>query len=159
MSIDMSGANYVGRGSASLEIQVGGASGTWTKDAKWDAIRLNEIGRTGPWSLDFNDVAVSGVAMTPARAYIFIQMRARPVVGTVRAKVTCEIWKPDRSATGERIRSSLISKDAEVVFDRVELVRGGALVGRIAVTEGEVHVRGRFDLRLDDPPPLLPATN
>ena len=158
-AIDMSGANYVGRGRASLDFRGAGASGTLPQDANWDGIRLNEIGRNGPWHLDFNDLAISEGVPPAAKAYVSIQLPARPAVGTFRAKVTCEIFKPDRSVGGDRIRSSTITRSAEVVLEKVELVRGGVLAGRISFADGDAYVRGRFDLHLDDPPPLFPVAH
>ena len=155
-AFDISGAHYVGRGRASLELLCAGLSASLGKDAKWDGIRLNELGKSGNWSLDFNDVVVDGGVTVPARAYVHVGLPTRPAVGMVRAKITCEIWKPERMK-GERLVSTTTSRAAEVVFDEANLAVGGALAGRVSFTGSDVRVQGRFQLRLEEPPPLFPV--
>jgi hypothetical protein len=156
--LDMSGASYVGRGAASLDFRVDGRSGTLTKDAAWGAVRLNEVGKGGAWYLDFNDLAVTEGAPPPAKAYVSIELPAHPVVGTFRAVVTCEIYKAAR-VTSERILWSRFATHAELILEKVELAAGGAFAGRVSFVKGETYVRGRFDLCLDDAPPLVFTTN
>lgn len=152
-----SGKNFVGKGTAKLDISLGPRARVSIDhgDLTWDAIRLNELGDGGRWSLNFNDLLVVGGP--PARMYVEIELKQRPVKGLVsprKVRASCAVYAPQRFE-GRRVGEEVRFRDGEVFFDQVDLRVGGALSGRFSFIDGERWVKGEFAVELVAPPPLL----
>ncbi len=160
--------SFVGKGKAEITyfLKDIGTQTVTMENFEWDSIRLNMNSES---YLDFNNIPVSVLPQgVSGKMYFCIRMKNKPQPGALISgflsgpDFELEVYTPERTARreNEEVRSLRREtfRNGYVVFSHADPVPGGRLAGFFTFySNAENIVRGTFDLKLENSPPIFPV--
>lgn len=164
----MKGEHYAATGVFTIRLAMNGKQSSLTeKNAKFDSIRLNQVGEK--WHLDFYDIPMASIPgnKNQNQAHFSVELPEKPEVGVLKLSHSLSLTSSGISAELETTnpkrqdteKPSVSFKEGYIGFEEVDIRRDGTLIGYLSFESESIEIYGPFELILKDPPPLIPIRN